>query len=191
MRDASWISGLPSEADLQELAQAALASTPGALRWGQDTYATEDDAVAAFRSCLAKAPALDLNSVFLDRPEDLLIVAVTGNGPTSAANARFFCGARAAVLGLVGTVRTLQAQAAVMRAALVQAHLCPTLKADGTCGGCSVSEALASDAGRALLAEVTARRQAAKVNGHDPTCARVRFIPGCDVYQRCDCSGGQ
>lgn len=51
------------------------------------------------------------------------ITAITGNGPTSEANARFYSRARGAVLELVGEVRRLQVQNAALRAAHERAVL--------------------------------------------------------------------
>jgi hypothetical protein len=43
-----------------------------------------------------------------DRPDGASVVAITGNGPTSEANAEFFVNAKKIVLGLVSEVDRLQ-----------------------------------------------------------------------------------
>ena len=43
-----------------------------------------------------------------DRPDGSSVIAITGNGPTSEANAEFFASARKVVLGLVSEVDRLR-----------------------------------------------------------------------------------
>lgn len=93
------------EEQLQEIEQIARASSDGDLKWGAETFATMDEANAKLAECLARSSSLKVHSVFREDPDMAAFAAITGNGPTSAANARFFAGARQIVLELVAAVR--------------------------------------------------------------------------------------
>jgi hypothetical protein len=94
---------------LKKIEALAAASTDGNLLWGRETFASQAEAIAKLAETLAKSESLELHSVFRDDPDMARFAAYTGNGPTSAANARFFAGARRVVLELVARVRELEA----------------------------------------------------------------------------------
>lgn len=94
-----------SEDELADAEAAATASTPGELKWGLERFASREGALAKMAETLAHAESLELHSVFRDDPDMSVFTAYTGNGPTSAANARFYAGARSCVLSLVAEVR--------------------------------------------------------------------------------------
>jgi hypothetical protein len=100
--------------ELDALAELEQEATPGPWEFGRPAVATEAEAVACFLHAYRGGPegsfwvnwVVDSTPV---RPEDnSLYVAVTGNGPTSEANARFNSAARNALPRLIAQVRELQ-----------------------------------------------------------------------------------
>lgn len=76
----------------QHVKEIAEASSAGPLNWGE----TSKESIEK----LAPEEGAELWTTWAGEPDDSLIVAVTGNGPTSRANARFFSVARSHVLEL-------------------------------------------------------------------------------------------
>lgn len=95
------------EEELREIEAIAKASTPGDLKWGMESFESLDALLAKVRETFARAESLELHSVFRSDSDMSVFVALTGNGPTSSANARFIAGARGAVLALVFEIRQL------------------------------------------------------------------------------------
>src|SRR5579859_881461 len=89
--------------DLKRYREVAEASTPN-LQTGLFRSDEQDDQVAQFSESLrARSPGecwMVVAPIGDGTPieESALFAAITGNGPTSANNARFFAGARAAAL---------------------------------------------------------------------------------------------
>lgn len=100
---------MSKQLDIDAIEQVAMASTDGDLKWGRETFASHEEANAKLAETLGRAESLELHSVFRDDPDMSVFAAYTGNGPTSAANARFFAGARRVVLALIARVRELEA----------------------------------------------------------------------------------
>lgn len=98
----------------------ALASTPD-TRWGQMK--------AADLHALAEPEAM-LWAVFTPVEDDANdVCAITGNGPTSEANAQFFVDARAIVLGLVEEIDRLKTAHRVERERAAENHMTTALHA--------------------------------------------------------------
>jgi hypothetical protein len=51
----------------------------------------------------------DLSCAYLAENGETIVAAITGNGPTSEANAAFYCSARAVVLGMAKRIEELEA----------------------------------------------------------------------------------
>lgn len=77
-----------SDADLEELTALAGAATQHRRQWGHSGTGTLEDASAYIIDQLAKAEESDIQMVFIGQ-DDPRVVAITGNGPTSAANAQY------------------------------------------------------------------------------------------------------
>ncbi len=89
--------------DLASIRELAEAASPGELSWG----AMRAEHVAQLADKTAAIDGTDpteMWTTWLGPADDALIVAVTGNGPTSKANARFFSRARMAVLALLDEI---------------------------------------------------------------------------------------
>lgn len=81
--------------NLEEAIAMAEASTPG-LRWGSCELTEEDS-----KKMLSRGVGDDIFMAWAsDEAGETLSAAVTGNGPTSEANARFFAHARDIVIAL-------------------------------------------------------------------------------------------
>lgn len=93
---------------LTEILALATASSP-ATDYGQ---VSRDDAIGLADKT---SPEPMLWCSWLGPVDDSLITAITGNGPTSEANARFYSCARGAVVSLVAEVRRLRAENADLR----------------------------------------------------------------------------
>lgn len=93
--------------DLSEIERITLASTPD-LKWGPTTRTD-----AEWLELIHKDESPEHFVVHRDAPDGagslFAAIAVTGNGPTSEANAMFFAGARGVVLMLIAEVRALRA----------------------------------------------------------------------------------
>jgi hypothetical protein len=77
-----------SDAELQELTTLAQAATQHRWQWGHSATSTLEAATAYVADQLAKSEETDIQMVFVGQ-DDPRVVAITGNGPTSAANARY------------------------------------------------------------------------------------------------------
>ena|ERR1051325_4071015 len=83
---------LISQDDLQGLYDLANAATQEPWALGHSGTQTHEEAIAYITEVLTKSDATDLWMVFVGNPTiegDTKIVAYTGNGPTSEANARY------------------------------------------------------------------------------------------------------
>jgi hypothetical protein len=189
---------------LDEIEAGADAATPGPWTHGV-THDDPEEAKRWIAECYDKGapgPAHMALVPYEGKPlsDEALVVAITGNGPTSKANVAFITHARTDVPALVDRVRELEAENAEsvqvldhcrewfqgvvrcatcafccptgvteeqkarmtehvaecekhpahlmverireLRAALEQAHLCPTVRPDGACDGCAISTVL-------------------------------------------------
>lgn len=100
--------------DLETLEVLAVASTPLTLEFGRWDTESIDQAVNWFQGSLEKGEGYRPWVVHTEHAElGPLTICITGNGPTSEANARFFTVARMGVLALLQYVETLRAAHAV------------------------------------------------------------------------------
>lgn len=103
-----------SQADLDELE--ALARAASQQRWevGHSATGTLEDAVAWTERTLAQSDATDLYMVFYGDPAiegDTRVVALTGNGPTSEANADYLYAVQPQnLLRILAAYRQIQAE---------------------------------------------------------------------------------
>ncbi len=81
-----------SDAVLDELTELAQAATNQRWQWGHSATTTLEEATAYVADQLAKSDQSDIQMIFVGDPAipgDTRVVAITGNGPTSEANARY------------------------------------------------------------------------------------------------------
>jgi hypothetical protein len=81
-----------SDSDLAELADRARAATQEPYRWGHSGTETHEAAIAYMDDALGMSDSADIHMVFVGDPTvegATRIVAYTGNGPTSEANATY------------------------------------------------------------------------------------------------------
>jgi hypothetical protein len=86
------MASLISRDDLQGLYDLANAATQEPWAIGHSGTQTHEEAIAYITDALTKSDRTDLWMVFIGNPEiegDTRVVAYTGNGPTSEANARY------------------------------------------------------------------------------------------------------
>jgi len=77
-----------SNTDLEELSALAQAATQARWQWGHSGTGTLEEAVTYVTDQLAKSEETDVQMIFIGG-DDTRVVAITGNGPTSEANARY------------------------------------------------------------------------------------------------------
>lgn len=96
--------------ELERLAQAAVQEE---WQTGYSGTSTHQDALDWLKGIMAKSDNTDIHCVFVGNPEveeDTRIVAVTGNGPNSAAHAHYLYAVQPAhILALIREVRKLVA----------------------------------------------------------------------------------
>jgi hypothetical protein len=98
-----------SENDFDELEALARAASQEPWQWGHSATETHEDAIKWATETIAASDATDLHMVYYGNPEiegDTRVVAYTGNGPTSEANARYLQAAQPAhVLAMLEMLR--------------------------------------------------------------------------------------
>lgn len=103
-----------SDDQLSAWLEVAGAASPAALQYGPSRGDGREFILDAYN----KGPAGSVHTVWYGDPDDALIVAVTGNGPTSEANAKHIAWSSPRnVAALLDEVRALRAEARALRAA--------------------------------------------------------------------------
>lgn len=88
----------------RRILEIATAATRGDVRFGAETASVVAERVAE----ITRSEAADAWSVWVQRDDECLYTAITGNGPTSAANAELYAQARAFVLSYAEEVDRLR-----------------------------------------------------------------------------------